>query len=132
MYVVVDRPYCREDRLICLNTISGIQLILVTEGRYPIENTSLQSLKKPKWYQLLLHRRPQKLVRYYTRCPRLCPFGKHAFVQRQANGVHLVNWGIEIGLEISMCAKGLENVACSSIFGIQLDRFEIPHIVCIR
>ena len=64
--------------------------------------------------------------------PRLSPFWEDTLVQKHANCIHLVDWCIEMSLEVSMSSEGLADVPTPSIFGVELYRFEVSHIVYVR
>jgi hypothetical protein len=41
----------------------------------------------------------------------------------------LVDWSIEVGLQIAMSAKRFTNVPCPSVLGVQLNRLEIVYVI---
>ena len=59
----------------------------------------------------------------------LAPFGVDPLVQRHAHGIHLLYGRIEMRFEVAVRSERFTDMACSAVFGKQLDGFIVQHIV---
>jgi len=105
-------------------------MIFFSPARYRIIQSGRMSFKKT----LLFHRvRCFCLITNLSSCsPQIRPLGKNALVERHAHRIHLVDGSVEMGFEIPMRAERFANVARSSVFCMELNRFEVVYVVCIR
>ena len=64
--------------------------------------------------------------------PRLAPLGEYTLVKRHTYRVHLADWPVKVRLEVPVRTERLLDVSSATIFGVQLDRFEVCNVVCGR
>ena len=84
--------------------------------------------------QSLHHLLDSPIILVYFICPSplAAPSGPDPLIKRQTDGIHLTNWTVEVGFEITVCSQALLDMSNLPIFSVKLHGLEVRDILRVE